>query len=160
MPATSWFVRFQNYIATFLYQNFFTSGRWGKKAFPSTVLRREKKSARFCCCTPAALRSFDKMRGRAPKGLLCIKGCNFFSTRSFRVASTIVACSSIVPLYCCHYRLRHAAACGAALVNRLSKRYSPLQQDDSNLNFLSSFLMRALMHMRGSRLSQQRLLLP
>ena len=85
--------------------------------------------------------------------LLCIKGCNFFSTRSFRVASTIVACSSIVPLYCCHYRLRHAAACGAALVNRLSKRYSPLQQDDSNLNFLSSFLMRALMHMRGSRLS-------
>ena len=58
-----------------------------------------------------------------------------------------------MPLYCCHYRLRHAAACGAALVNRLSKRYSPLQQDDSNLNFLSSFFMRALMHMRGSQLS-------
>ena len=76
------------YLINFSLSKLFYVGPMGeKKAFPSTVLRREKKSARFCCCTPAALRSFDKMRGRAPKGLLCIKGCNFFSTRSFRVAS-------------------------------------------------------------------------
>lgn len=88
-------LRFQNYIVIFIsIKTFLRRADGENKAFPSTVLRREKKSARFCCCTPAALRSFDKMRGRAPKGLLCIKGCNFFSTRSFRVASTIVAPAS------------------------------------------------------------------
>ena len=77
------------------------------------------------------------------------RGATFLAPVAFALlASTIVAIAS-------HQQRtagcrRHYAAAGA-LVNRLLKRYSPLQQDDSNLNFLSSFLMRALMHMRGSR---------
>ena len=120
---------------------FFRFLKRGRAAGELQRRERERKSAR--------LRSFDKMRGAAEAGWLAVGLAHTGKGTMHKRGATFLAPTAFASALCSSTGFRGAAPRWNTTATS--------REDDSNLNFLSSFLMRALMHMRGSLLGSSSL---